>query len=198
MVGTTWEIANGEGSDSLVMGGVVSVSDLLPLEDGSGELFALTGAAADCQEVPLGDGSPDVRDLEWDTWLRGIAEDTTQSGVLVVDAGGRPAAIDAECTFAGGSVGEVFLTDDGGYGSVSVAVEEDLLTGLDLPEVAAGMELTGISLDRDSEFLCVNTPLGEGKRNSRVRAYRVLADDLLSRGPFAVDTLSTGDPAVTG
>lgn len=355
MVGPIWEIANGEGTDSLVMGGVVSVTDLLPLEDGSGELFALTGdmnaaavgglwhsfdkgdtwemladavfqevgeayaasthgddvagdprsfncagnmmgagghlleahstspaggdviyvanadpenmgvsiwdgtelcampttgvslpadyvgallrvdaapngtpvlmvgyrarvglgaslyacvlptggascsgAAADCQAVPLGDTSPDVRDLEWDTWLRDIAEDTTQTGVLVVDSGGRPAAIDAECTFAGGSVGEVFLTDDGGYGSVSVAVEEDLLTGDDLLEVAAGEQLTGISLDRDSEYLFVNTPIGEGGRNSRVRAYRVLADDLLSRGPFAVETLSTGDPLVVG
>ncbi len=136
----------------------------------------------DCQQVELGDGAPDVRDLELNTWRRDVWMDTTATGVLVVDSGGRPAVEGDTCDYTGGTVGELLISDSGS-GGLSVTVVDDLITGADVPDVAAGVAMTGVSLDGDSEYVFVNTPMGPNSRYSVDRAIRVLADDLL--GGFA-------------
>ena len=171
--------------------------------DAAASLYACTlppmgptcgGAAAVCEAVPLGDGAPDVRDLEHDTWLHDIMGDEWHTGVLVADAGGRPTTADPQCDYYGGSVGRVTLDDDLGYGTLTIAVEEDLVTSLDLPDVAGGVALTGISLDPDSEYLFLNTPVGPDSRYSADRAYRANADDLFMLGTTDFWAINSGEP----
>ena len=134
------------------------------------------GAPAVCQMVNYGDGAPDIRDLERHRWLQEVAGVTTEAGVLLVDAGGRPTTANTDCTFASGGLGALYL-DDSGAG-ISVAIEEDIVTGLDLADIAQGIGLTGISFDPDVAYLFLNTPIGPSTRYSWDRAYRVLADEL--------------------
>ncbi len=139
------------------------------------------GASAACQEVTLGDGAPDVRDLELNTWRRDVLEETTETGVLVVDSGGRPLVDGGECEYTAGTVGELLITDTGS--GLSVSVVEDIVTGAELADVAAGWALTGVSFDGDSEYLFANTPVGPGSKYAWDRAYRVLADELFAGTP---------------
>lgn len=156
-------------------------------------------ATADCQEVTVDDGGVDVRDLEWNSWLTNVAEVTDETGVLIADGGGRPVDAnsdglpDATCTHYGGNVSQLLLSDTGGYGSVSVAVENDVLTGVDVPDIAGGIDLTGISLDLDSEYLFLNTPAGGNQRYAVDRLYRVGADDLFDAAVVSIETLNHGD-----
>ncbi len=136
------------------------------------------GPSAVCQQVEFDDGAPDVRDLERHRWHSEVAGVTTEAGVLVADAGGRPTSADLDCTYAMGQVGAIYLEDSGS--GIMVSVEENLVTSADLPDVATGVALTGISFDPTLTYLFFNTPKGHNSRYSIDRAYRALADALFA------------------
>ncbi len=157
------------------------------------------GATADCQEVTVGDGGIDVRDLQKNTWLSDVAEVTDETGVLIADGGGRPVDADADdlpdatCTHYGGNVSQLVMSDVGGFGVVTVAVEDDILTGADVADIAGGTDLTGISLDPLSQYLFLNTPAGGNQKYLHDRMYRVDADALFDTAVVSIEAVNAGD-----
>jgi hypothetical protein len=183
-----------------------------PMFSGEPTLYACTlppggpsctgGAAAVCESIALGDNLADVRDLELDTWLRDVEGASAEVGVFVVDGGGRPTVEwlpgdDAPgCTYDTSNVSELFLSDASGTLAILDPVV-DLLNWENIPAVASGLAITGLSLDPDSRFLFVNTPKTDGAKYSIGRAYRIAADDLLGLGTLVLKSLNTDDGVTT-
>ena len=154
------------------------------------------GSGAFCEEVTLGSGGTDVRDLEVDAWLQG-EEETDMVGVLVADGGWRPVdanadgEADAACEASAGNVSELLISDAGG--TLTIAVDLDVVDATQLATYSAGAPITGISFDPTAEYLFINSPFGPNLRYDFDSITRVNADDLFLGGAPVFEGLnSTG------
>lgn len=161
-----------------------------------------SGDSADCQEVVVGLGGTDVRDLERDLWRADVFGDLTQTGVLIADAGHRPTDADADgigdaaTNGADGNVSQLLIFDDS-IGNVTVIATADLITGADVSDVSYGADLTGISFDPEARYLFLNTPASASQRYSWDRLYRVDADDIFGGGTPVFEVANADDPGAT-